>query len=216
MRPALTLNKKLAGAFGGLVAIGATVALTAGTFSYFSDSNSQQAGEIRFGTLDLVPQEGAAEQQFDVTAAAAPGDVVLERTDFSFRNAGTMDGELRIRFVPTHAAGTTGAQAEAFDDFVLITLSGVPGFDDGKAYTLDEVATETARGIHLTTLTHGDDDHAIKGFPVTVTIDPKAGNILQGVEGGFKIVADLVQSGADGRSLEYPAPSFPAAPVTQP
>jgi hypothetical protein len=211
----LTAKKKLAGAFGGIVAIGATVALTAGTFSYFSDSNSQQVGEVQFGTLDLVPQEGAASQQFTVSGAK-PGDVLLKKTDFSFRNAGTMNGELRISFVPTHAAGTTDEQAAAFDDAVLITLAGVPGFVNGKAYTLDEVATATANGLRLATLGHGaDNDWAIKGFPVTVTIDPEAGNVVQGVQGGFELVADLVQGDADGYA-EYPDPSFPAAPATQP
>jgi hypothetical protein len=210
----MTAKKKLFGALGGVAALGATVALTAGTFSYFSDANSQQAGQVQFGTLNLVPQEGAAEQKFNVPNAA-PGDTVLEKTDFSFRNTGTMNGELRISFVPTYATGTTDEQKDAFDDAVLITLAGVPGFENGKAYTLEEVATETALGLRIATLSHGNDDYATKGFPVTVAIDSQAGNAVQGVQGGFKLVADLVQGDADGYA-EYPDPSFPAAPVTQP
>jgi hypothetical protein len=203
----LTAKKKLAGAFGGLVALGATVALTAGTFSYFSDSNTQQAGTVEFGTLDLVPEEGAASQQFDITGAK-PGDTLLEQKAFSFRNAGTMNGELRLAFVPTFAQGTTAKQKDAFEDAVLITVAGLPGFTDGQPYTLDDVVAKTAGGLHVGTMSYGNDDYATKGFPVTVTVDPAAGNAVQGVSGGFKIVADLVQGDADGYA-QYPDPSFP-------
>src|SRR4051794_8140697 len=207
----MTAKKKIFGALGGVAALGATVALTAGTFSYFSDSNTQQAGTVQFGTLDLVPEEGAAVQQFNIPNAK-PGDTVLAQKAFSFRNAGTMNGELRLAFVPTFATGTTGKQKDAFEDAVLITVAGLPGFKDGQEYTVDEVVAKTAGGLHIGTMSYGDDDYATKGFPVTVTIDPAAGNDVQGVSGGFKIVADLVQ-GDEGGIAGYPAPSFPAAPA---
>jgi hypothetical protein len=203
----MTAKKKIFGALGGAAALGATVALTAGTFSYFSDSNTQQAGTVQFGTLDLVAQEGAATQQFDITGAK-PGDTLLKQTDFSFRNAGTMGGELRLAFEPTFATGTTAEQKEAFEDAVLITVAGLPGFTAGKAYTLEEVAAKTAGGLHVGSMSTGNSDRATKGFPVTVTVDPKAGNDVQGVTGGFKIVADLVQNNAGGFA-EYPEPAFP-------
>jgi predicted ribosomally synthesized peptide with SipW-like signal peptide len=209
----LALNKKFAGIAGGITAIGATVALTAGTFSYFTDSETVGGGanQVNFGTLDLQLSEGAAQKAFAFDHAA-PGDTVLPKTNMTFNNAGDMAGELRIRFDETDPTNT------AYNDAILITLAGVPGFVDGKPYTLTQVAAGTrdadGNGIHVTTLTpSGDPDgYDSKGFPMTVTIDPKAGNDLQGVSGGFKIEADLVQSGADGRALQWPAPKFPAQP----
>jgi hypothetical protein len=203
----MTAQKKIFGALGGVAALGATVALTAGTFSYFSDSSTQQAGTVQFGTLDLVAEEGAATQQFDLPNAK-PGDILLAKQDFSFRNAGTMGGELRLAFVPTFAEGTTAPQEAAFEDAVLITVAGLPGFINNQAYTLEEVAAKTAGGLHVGTMSYGDDAYATKGFPVTVTVDPAAGNAVQGVSGGFKIVADLVQGDADGFA-EFPEPAFP-------
>jgi predicted ribosomally synthesized peptide with SipW-like signal peptide len=205
----LALNKKFAGVAGGVTAICATVALTAGTFSYFSDSETVGGGanQVNFGVLDLQLQEGAAEQAFTFDKAA-PGDTVLKKTNMTFFNAGDMDGELRIRF------SETDSTAKAFNDAVLITFEGVPGFVNGKPYTLTQVADATEGGLHLANLTHGgeDDGFAYKGFPMTVTIDKNAGNDLQGVSGGFTLEADLVQSGRDGRALQYPAPAFPAQP----
>jgi hypothetical protein len=204
----MTAQKKLLGALGGVAALGATVALTAGTFSYFSDSGSV-AGEVNFGTLDLQLQEGAAKAYtFD---NAAPGQTVLPTENMTFFNAGDMDGELRVRFLEDESATT------AYNDALLITLEGFSGIPDGT-YTLDDLAEKTVNGHHLANLTHGGagDDYAYKGFQMTVAVDPQAGNELQGAEGGFTLEADLVQSGADGRALEQPAPDFPAAPATQP
>jgi hypothetical protein len=197
----LAINKKFAGVAGAITALGATVALTAGTFSYFSDSDSV-AGKVNFGALDLQLQEGAAQDfSFD---NAAPGDTVLSDKNMTFFNAGDMDGELRVRFAENDEDAT------AYNEAVLITLEGFSGLDDGT-YTLDDLAQKTAQGYHLATLTHGgvDDGYAYKGFKMTVAIDPQAGNDLQGVTGGFTLEADLVQSGADGRAKQYPAPAFP-------
>jgi hypothetical protein len=205
MGSAMTAKKKLVGAIGGVAALGATVALTAGTFSYFSDSGSVK-GDVSFGTLELELQEGAAEDfSFD---KAAPGQTVLPTKNMTFFNAGDMDGELRVRFSEKDPA------ADAYNKALLVTLKGFSGIANGT-YTLDELAAKTAGGYHLANLTHGgvNDGYAYKGFQMTVAVDKNAGNELQGAEGGFTLEADLVQSGADGRALEYPAPAFPAAPA---
>jgi hypothetical protein len=210
----VALNKKFAAIAGGVTAVGATVALTAGTFSYFSDSETGPANAIKFGTLDLVAQEGAAQQVINV-GNAKPGDPVLDRVPFSFHNAGTIDGALRIRFVPTHTNGTP-EQIAAYENAVLITLEGVDGFVDNKPYTLAQAADITEDGRWIFNLLHDGEESGrdTKGFPVTVTIDPKAGNDVQGLIGGFTLEADLVQSDGSGKPAQFPAPSFqqPALP----
>ena len=56
----MAINKKFAAIAGGATAIGATVALTAGTFSFFSDSATAGGGanSVQFGTLELSLGEG--------------------------------------------------------------------------------------------------------------------------------------------------------------
>jgi hypothetical protein len=203
----VALNKKFAAIAGGVTAVGATVALTAGTFSYFSDAHTGPDNAVTFGTLDLVAQEGAAQQVIDL-GNAKPGDLVLDGAPFSFHNAGTIDGALRIRFVP-HANGSK-EQITAYENAVLISLSGVDGFDEGKQYTLAQAADITEGGRWIYNLLHDGEEggNDTKGFAVTVSIDPNAGNAVQGVTGGFALEADLVQSDRSGKPAQYPAPSF--------
>jgi hypothetical protein len=213
----VALNKKFAAIAGGVTAIGATVALTAGTFSYFTDSGSVDRA-VNFGTLDLNLQQGAAK---NITIDhAAPGQTVLPTTAMTFYNSGDMDGVVRIRFVPTHAPETskTLGAAAAYDEAILVTLDGVsdlPVSDRGNnTYSLRELKEDTASGLYLATLSHGGkkDDYAYKGFGMSVSIDPEAGNVLQGVSGGFKIEADLVQTVNGG----FAGVPFVTQPVTQP
>jgi hypothetical protein len=84
----LTAKKKLAGAFGGVVAIGATIALTAGTFSYFSDSANSTGGggDVAFGTVKLTLLNDSADTPFVVTKAK-PGATVSRRTSSASRTA---------------------------------------------------------------------------------------------------------------------------------
>jgi hypothetical protein len=202
---ALTAKKKLAGAFGGVVAIGATVALTAGTFSYFSDSATETGGggDVEFGTLELTTLDGAAQVPF-VIEDAAPGKTVIELTgndnSICFQNTGSLNGVLRVQFVPK-------ANPIGFNNAVLIKTAG---FSDPAAtalngtHTLAENAKVSENGSVLAPMDKG----RIKCIPITVSIAPGAGNELQGVTGGFTLVADLIQDVAGVQ-----APSFPAQPV---
>jgi hypothetical protein len=194
----MTAKKKLAGALGGVAALGATVALTAGTFSYFSDSATVNgaSGTVRNGTLSLELLDGAADAPININNAA-PGSTVLQTT-LSFHNGGTLDGLLRVGFV------ADGANSEAFDKAVLISVKGVPGLVDNQKYTLEELNGDT---VNLAPM-YPD---RYKSIPITVTIDPAAGNDLQGEEGSFTLKADLVQD-----SNGAPAPAFPAAPAVAP
>jgi hypothetical protein len=204
----LTAKKKLAGAFGGLVALGATVALTAGTFSYFSDSADVAGGHgtVSMGTLklNLLTGSGSAQQSFEVTDAV-PGTTVFQTTDdnaICFENTGTMAGVLRLSIVPT-------SNNKAFNDAVIIDTDGFSTYPESaplnKAQSLTAAAALTANGLNVAQL-GGDrgttDWDLIKCIPLTVSIDPAAGNAIQGKKGGFTIHADLLQ----GRDSDiYPA-----------
>jgi hypothetical protein len=205
----MTAKKKIFGALGGVAALGATVALTAGTFSYFSDSGSQES-TVEFGTLGLSMNEGAA-QPFEIVGAA-PGTTVIRPQAVSFGNTGDLQGELRIGFVSEAPAGATAEEQSAFEDALLFSFVGIL---DNKTYTLAELEEATQGGLRIATLTgEGDPEgYDTKGFQMTVAVDPTAGNILQGFEGGFTLEADLVQ-GDEGGIAGSPAPDFPAAPVT--
>ena len=129
----MTAKKKLAGAFGGVVAIGATVALTAGTFSYFSDSATVEGGS---GTVDSAPwssncRDEAFGRRDHLRGArhdrhAAPGSTRASRPALCFQNTGTMAGVLRLKFVPD------ARKAQAFNDAVRVEFAGLrhlPGVD---------------------------------------------------------------------------------------
>ena len=207
----MTSKKKLAGAFGGIVAVGATVALTAGTFSYFSDSATANGGsaDVNFGKLTLALGDEADAVQPVNLDHAAPGDTVFDR-DLSFRNTGDMAGELRIAIVENDNNTT------AFNRAVRIQLAGVSEFDSTQSYTLEQVADRTAGGLHLYTLWANAGDESVKGIHMKVTLDPEAGNAVQGASGGFKLLADLRQADtSDGRAKDQDN-SFPAKPASKP
>jgi hypothetical protein len=205
----LTAKKKLAGALGGVVAIGATVALTAGTFSYFSDSATAPGGSgtVSFGTLalELRAGDGGLQKSFTVTNAK-PGATVFQSTDdeaLCFKNTGSMHGVLRLKIVPDSAS-------EAFNKAVQIKLDGFGTYQESfplnEQHSLHDAAALTLNGVNAAQLYAGGDNKCV---PITVSIDKNAGNELKGVTGSFSIKADLVQQEDNGI---YPADSaqFPA------
>jgi len=215
----LALNKKVAGALGGLTALGATVALTAGTFSYFSDSAKVTGGSgaVHMGTLKLNLVDGAAQESFDIKDAE-PGATVFQTTDenaLCFENTGTMPGVLRLKITPT-------STDKAFNDAVIIDSAGFSTYASSaplnNPQSLTDAAALTANGLNIAQLggDHGSKNwDLIKCIPLTVSIAPTAGNAIQGATGGFTIEADLVQ----GRYSDiYPAgngaPNFPAPPAS--
>jgi hypothetical protein len=206
----LALNKKLAGAVGGIAAIGATVALTAGTFSYFSNSASVTGGHgtVSMGTLklNLLSGDGSAQKSFEVTDAV-PGATVFQTTEdnaICFENTGTMAGVLQLTITPTSAD-------PAFNKAVIISTGGFSTYPESdplnKTQSLSDAAALTKNGLNVAQL-GGDRGKKnwdlIKCIPLTVSIDPAAGNEIQGATGGFTIKADLLQ----GRDSDiYPAGS---------
>jgi hypothetical protein len=199
----LTVNKKLAGAFGGIVALGATVALTAGTFSYFSDSQNVDAGAVQFGTLELAPDHRAF-VPFEITNAV-PGTTVYNGTDnkgedpaLCFENTGSMYGVLQLKIVPD--AGNT----QAFNDNVRVEFKGYSTYPESTilkgANTLQQY--KNAPLANASWVAPAGKAEALKCAAMIVSVDKAAPNELQGVGGGFSIQATLVQKEQNGN---YPA-----------
>ncbi|NHN61155.1 MULTISPECIES: TasA family protein [Halorussus] len=101
---------------GGLVAIGgAGAASGAGTFAYFSDTESSTGNTIDAGTLDLTVSDSGADFSDGVSGTwtisnAKPGDSVLG--DLTLRNEGSLSSDhVEISFAvdESEAGGSTGA-----------------------------------------------------------------------------------------------------------
>jgi len=199
----LTAKKKLAGAFGGLVALGATVALTAGTFSYFSDSATVQGGTVGFGALEL----STAKSQFvplQITGAK-PGTTVYYGDDsqdpaLCFENTGDMMGVLQLEIVPD--AGNSWQ----FNSYVDVEFEGYDTYpaSDYILHGANSLAEYQAAGrVNASqmkpTTAESDENKCAK---MVVSIDKAAPNELQGATGGFTIQATLVQQEENGI---YPA-----------
>jgi hypothetical protein len=195
----LTAKKKLAGAFGGLVALGATVALTSGTFSYFSESQTVTGagGNVAMGTLHLNVGSSAGNQAFNITNSE-PGAVVL-KSSLGFDNTGTVDGVLQLKIVPNDG------NVKAFNDAVLITLDGFGAYNaskelNGEHSLTADAALTSPNPVNASPMFGAKDGKPgrHKSIPITVRINPEAGNEIQGLTGGFTIVATLVQAGDGG------------------
>jgi predicted ribosomally synthesized peptide with SipW-like signal peptide len=203
----LALNKKFAGIAGGITAIGATVALTAGTFSYFSDSKTVDAGTVDFGTLTLSTSH-AASAHFAVPNAK-PGTVVYNGTDnegedpaLCFENSGSMMGVLQLSVVPK--AGNSWQ----FNKYVKVEFVGYDTYPESKAIlhganSLEQYqAAGRVNAAQLEPSNGRSSDATTKCAQMIVSIDKDAPNELQAATGDFTIEATLVQQEENGI---YPA-----------
>ncbi|MGH3628821.1 MAG: TasA family protein, partial [Sciscionella sp.] len=92
-------KKKIGGALGGVAVVGAAIALTAGTFSYFSDSNTVANNTVQTGTLKLSVLNGSHAVSPVTLNNAEPGQTGPSKT-FCFENDGSLAGNLRVAIVP--------------------------------------------------------------------------------------------------------------------
>lgn len=84
-----TTKKKLGTAGAGVAAVGAAVALTAGTFSFFTDSHSDDV-KGSTGNLSIERSYGG---QTDF-GNMAPGDT--KEATYTLKNTGSVDGDLTV------------------------------------------------------------------------------------------------------------------------
>ena len=206
----MKFSKRIIVGLAGLSASAAAVAMAGGTYSFFSDNVPNVTGATTtFGTLSLTAGLNDASMPVTVTNAK-PGDVI-QTGSLAFHNAGTIDGALRLKIVPDASNST------AFNNDVIITIVGVgyyPASDPlaSGTETLAQASALTATGLPVSPMFAG----RYKNFSYTVSVDPNAGNELQGATGGFTIQADLVQAGNDTSTPPIQGaiidgtPSFPA------
>ncbi|ASJ01390.1 TasA family protein [Thermococcus gorgonarius] len=184
----------------GLVAVG----VGAGTWAYFSDTETSSGNYIQAGTLDL---EVSGVGQFHTSQVVggvggdgiAPGD--SDSWDITIHNAGSVDGTLTATFknyVYTTEGSSTDPDITGTSDlrdvtYITMTLGGNPvdlsSYDtNGDTHvSLSELENQQ---IDLGALAHGTSET----LTITWTIDPNADNGIQGDKIQFDIEFYLEQS----------------------
>lgn len=90
-------KKKLATAGGSVAIVAAAIAMTAGTYSYFSDDATAAPNSIKAGTLNVTVGGSAQDVPFNavnVAPGTGAGSKMLDIT-----NAGSLPGTLTLRLV---------------------------------------------------------------------------------------------------------------------
>lgn len=192
-------KKKVGGALGGAAVVGAAIALTAGTFSYFSDQTHSQPQNVSAGTLSLTVGGQAQSHPLNLTNVE-PG-YTSQPESITFHNAGSVSGRLRI------SVQGTGHNSPGFNQSVHLNFSGAGPVVSGDHTLADDIAN-TKNGVRVYDLGPG----GYKSFNFTVSVPGSVGNELQGDSGGFRIKADLIQLGVGGPA--DPGAAFPAPPAS--
>jgi predicted ribosomally synthesized peptide with SipW-like signal peptide len=170
-------KKKLGAAGASAAAVGAAIALTAGTFSYFSDATHAD-GSVHYGTVKLGNHFSGADLNLN---NMYPGKTVT-RT-WNLANNGSIDGKLRIGF---------GSQSASKTKDLKVTVKR--GSHTG---TFSQSGNSNAF-INAGNLREG------KTTKVTIKVHMKDDgnqNELQGKRATAKLKADLVQ----GKAPSFPA-----------
>jgi hypothetical protein len=149
-------------------------------------------GKVTFGSLHLSAGSSAGNQSFSIPIAK-PGDTVLTSA-LGFDNTGNVDGVLKQQVVPD------GGNVDDFNKAVQIKLDGFGAYDasiplNGQHSLFDDAKLGLVNASPMFGAKNGAPGRH-KSIPITVSIDPAAGNEVQGLSGGFTIVATLVQAGS--------------------
>lgn len=160
-------KKKLGTAIGGVAAVGAAISLTAGTFSYFTDTDTSEAQTVKTGNISVGQ---SIEQGFPDTNWS-PGD--SQEATYMVTNNGNVPGDLTLAV--KDAGGNTSLK-NALEVSVGNSLVG----------SLKHV--EDLGPQHVMTLAPG----ASQKYTVTVHL-PNSGNqnSLQNKSASVKVVATL-------------------------
>jgi predicted ribosomally synthesized peptide with SipW-like signal peptide len=175
-------KKKLGAIVGGVAVVGAAVALTAGTFSYFS-STQNESGTVGSGTLHLDLSAGQVGNANALTGSnIAPGWVGSQT--LTLTNSGSLDGELRVQL------GNTSADAALEHDLVL-TIGDANGHTLASNIPLDQVVTagSATNGVDAGPLAAG----ASETYTLTLSLPSTAGNEAQGKSVTVDFKAALLQ-----------------------
>ncbi|RCW45265.1 camelysin-like metallo-endopeptidase [Halopolyspora algeriensis] len=192
-------NKKLAAGIGGVTAVAAAVAISAGTFAAFSDT--EQRGVVATGgTMDLQITNSQYGDVFGENGivdvgTVSPGETV-GKAKFTAKNAGDVAGNLSIDLQalkddgngftgPEEGAdgenGVDGASEGELLENLVLTING-----GGNSHTLEDL--DDISVDNLATLEGGE------SINYTLKLSVKdAGNEIQGDTAKFKMVANLDQ-----------------------
>ncbi|RCW45266.1 camelysin-like metallo-endopeptidase [Halopolyspora algeriensis] len=193
-------NKKLAAGLGGVTAVAAAVALTAGTFAAFSDT--EQRGVIATGgTMDLQVSNTHGDifgenGYFTVSGTVAPGDTIGSTT-FTLKNAGDVAGNLSFDFEtvtndentltdPEEDAGDNSADEGELPENLQLVVDG-PGGQDVTT-SLDQLAEW---GSFNNGGTLAADETA--EYKLTLSVPQDATSEFQTDKAKFQITANLDQ-----------------------
>jgi predicted ribosomally synthesized peptide with SipW-like signal peptide len=177
-------KKKIGGGVAGVAAVGAAVALTAGTFSYFSSQQNSPSQKVEAGTLTLKAGGNGTSSAKSSFSNVRPGYTSSKRT-ITFHNAGSMAGRLRLQVV--------GYGSDTFKDDVHLTFTGA-----GQLNGDHSIADDVSESEDGTPIVHKFGKGSYKSIGFRVHVPSDVNNELQGKVGGFKIRADLVQTDKDG------------------
>jgi predicted ribosomally synthesized peptide with SipW-like signal peptide len=174
------MKRKVTAAVGGLAVVGAAVAISAGTYSYFTDTEGSGTQSVGTGTLNLEVGGTAVSEPF-AAKNVAPG--WSESKTFSIENTGSLPGKLRVS-----VSNTGDAELREATD---LTISG-PGISP----TTVPLSALNASGYVLPSpyeLPAGGGPYT---FDVTLSIPAEEGNAIQGQNAQFKATFDLLQETA--------------------
>lgn len=181
------MNKKLAAASGGIALVAAAIAVTAGTYSYFTDTESVGPQTVTAGTLNLSVGGSALETSV-FAANLAPGAPAVSKT-ITVDNIGSLDGKLRAT---AHATGDSNLLSVA-----RFSISG-GGYNTGEVALSNLNVTNV--GVGNLPATDGPQQYTI-----TVRLPDSVGNAVQGKTASFDFKLDLLQSNAPDNTEAFPA-----------
>ncbi|MBW0117376.1 TasA family protein [Pseudonocardia abyssalis] len=122
----LQKNKKLAAGIGVAAVAAAAIALGAGTYAAFTDTEAGPGGTLAAGTLNLdVTTNGSSTIELFSADNIAPGYVSPART-FTIKNSGTINGVLNGSSTVTE---NTGGDLDS-QLFVSGSCTGTPTFNN--------------------------------------------------------------------------------------
>ena len=182
------------------------MAAGAGTFAYFSDTETSTGNTFTAGTLDLKVNSGDSNVVMFNVNDVKPGD--SGSAEINLSNAGSLDGYLDINFsnvvdndptltdpedeVDDTQGDGQGELADNLDILAYIDENGNSTYDAGTdALVYDGKAINIA-GEQLSnySLTSG----ASKTFRIEWSVDSGVGNVIQDDEAGFDIEFELAQT----------------------
>ncbi|MDR7301157.1 TasA family protein [Haloactinomyces albus] len=194
-------NKKLAAGIGGVTAVAAAVAISAGTFAAFSDS--EERGVVATGgTMDLQVSNSHGDSVFGengivtIPNSVKPGDSYS--ATFTLRNEGDVNGDLSFKFV--QMSNNENELTEPEEGAGDSTAGDAEGNGGGELLQNLELTAPTIDGATLAELA-GDsrgagalDADQERTFEVTLEVPQSATSVIQNDTASFKIVANLDQA----------------------